>query len=177
MYKEYLTKTGTLPSSKHMLLVEERVGRLVGDWNGVSENGGILKRVLAEDNQLRSRHAGILLEQSDEVGSWYGWGNGEGMYLEADQRDWIGWGERRPGVDFGQGGGGKWGMDGFDEEDYEWGKKDEGWYDGEKAVGKRRWDRRDEIEEFDTPQKGRRRRRKPWSGPAVMESLLPEAGG
>ena len=196
MSAEHLTSTGQLPLGKEILLVEDEVARLVNGLARLAERGdgdeGILERLIPEDDnneELRSRHAGILLDQSGEVGSWFGWGDGEGMYLEGERGDWTGWGGGRQELEesarLERGGGsevqslGTYGLE--EEEGYKWGGKDEGedWY-GEKEVERRSWASQAELEELDTLQRagrrGRRRRRKRPEN-SEKEYPPPEAGG
>lgn len=197
MSAEHLTSTGMLPLGKEILLVEDEVARLVNGLARLAERGGgdegILERLIPEDDnneELRSRHAGILLDQNDEVGSWFGWGDGEGMYLEGEREDWTGWGGGRQELEesarLERGGGSEvqiWGTYGLEEEEegYKWGGRDEGegWY-GEKEVERRSWASQAELEELDTLQragKGRRRRRRKRPENSEKENPPPEAGG
>ena len=170
MFPEHLTHNGGSAFGKQVLLVEEEVPRWASD----------------DDQELRSRHAGILLDDSiGEAGSWYGWGDGEGMYLEGERGDWTGWGGGRLQVEESGEGASQdqtWGMYGLEEE-YEWGGTDQasGRY-GEKEVKNRFGDSQAELEELDTLQRGgrrrRRRRRRPWKETAgARENTPPEAGG
>ena len=160
MFPEHPTHNGGSAFGKEVLLVEEEVPRWASD----------------DDQELRSRHAGILLDDSiGEAGSWYGWGDGEGMYLEGERGDWAGWGGGRLRLEESGGGASQdqtWGMYGLEEE-YEW---------GEKELENRFWDSQAELEELDTLQRGgrrrRRRRRRPWKETAgARETPPPEAGG
>ena len=82
MSLELLLNNVTL--GKEILLVEDDMKR---SWGESGEEGSFFEEAIPD---LRSRHAGILLKDSDEVGSWYGWGDGEGMYLEGDGGPWVG---------------------------------------------------------------------------------------
>ena len=166
MSTEHLTNNGMYAFGKEMLLIESEVGRLMK--GGISED---------DDVELRSRHAGLLLDHSGEAGSWYGWGDGEGMYLEGDRGDWTGWGGGRPQLGEGASQDQTWEMNGSEEGGYIWGGRDEGEgrHGGEEVEKSQA-----ELEELDTLRRGgrrrRRRRKRPWSG-ALKENAPPEAGG
>ena len=93
MSLELLLNNVTL--GKEILLVEDDMKR---SWGESGEEGSFFEEAIPD---LRSRHAGILLKDSEEVGSWYGWGDGEGMYLEGDGGPWVGeWEGRKRGLEW-----------------------------------------------------------------------------
>ena len=154
MFPEHQTNSGMPALGKEMLLIDEEMARWTSE----------------DDRKLRSRHAGIL--GTGEVGSWYGWGDGEGMYLEGERGDWTGWGGGRLEESERLGEGANqdqtWEMYGLEEEGYT-----ERF--GEKEVEHSHAELEDILQRGGRRRRRRRRKRPETEG--VNENAPPVAGG